>query len=145
MRKWLYCFLALSVMFACKEKVEEVVDAKYPDGSKKMVHYYKEEGKTKILVKEIKYYENHQKQYVGELNNQIRDGKWTFWRRDGKLWSEGEFKNGKRNGKGTVYHENGKIFYECEYKDDERCGIWRFYDDKGKFIKEINYDELNSK
>lgn len=127
-------------MFSCKGKTTKVVEEKYPDGSPKTERFYKEEDQKKELVKEIKYYDNHQKQYEGDFKSEKRNGKWTYWREDGKIWSEGTFKDGLRNGPGKVYYEDGKVYYECEYKNDIRCGVWHFYNEEGKEMKVVDYD-----
>jgi len=141
MKKTAFFLIIIIITFtACRGKLHKKVTETYPDGSPKTELFYKGEGANQKLVKEIKFYQNHQKQDEGEYKDSLRDGKWTYWREDGKLWSEGYFKKGLRDGKGSVYYENGKKFYDCEYKNNERIGIWKFWDETGKPMKEINYD-----
>ena len=105
---YLLVFLLIGSLFSCNNK-QEVIDKKWSDGSPQIVKVYETKGKSKKLVKEIGYYKNKQKYVEGEVNDSIKEGKWTVWYEDGKIWSEGYFKNNKPEGKRTVYYQNGKI------------------------------------
>jgi len=137
-----FLIIVLISFTACRGKLHKQIKETYPDGSPKTELYFRGDGASQKLVKEIKYYQNHQKQDEGEYKDSLRDGKWTYWREDGKLWSEGYFKKDLREGKGTVYYEDGKKFYECEYKNGARCGTWRFWDENGKLKNTVDYDAV---
>ena len=134
-----FFLFAAVLLISCTTKVAEETIESYPDGSPKVVRFYKDDGRSKTLVKECMYYPNHKKYMEGTYKNGKRDGKWTSWFDNGNKWSEGYFKNGIDHGKRTVYHENGQKLYEGDYTDGIKTGKWLFYDDKGKFTKGENY------
>ncbi|MDP4267431.1 MAG: hypothetical protein Q8880_08355 [Bacteroidota bacterium] len=132
--KYLLLYIALITFFSCSNR-HEVVEKKYPDGSPKVVKIYEGSGADKKLVKEISYYPGKKKYIEGEIkHDSIKDGKWTVWYQNGKVWSEGYFKDDKADGKRTVYYENGNKRYEGEFKDGVRTGTWNFYDEQGKLV-----------
>ncbi len=138
---YLYVALFILLLTACKSKVVEEVVQSYPDGSAKVVRFFKENDRTKTLVKEILYYPNHQKYMEGEYKNNKRDGLWISWYQNGNKWSEGIFKEGLDDGYRYIFHENGKKQIEGNYKNGKKVGVWKFYDDKGTFIKEENFSQ----
>ncbi len=135
-----YLFLALIIIVftACKSKIVQEVIESYPDGSPKVVRYFKEDDKSKVLVKETLYYPNHQKYMEGEYKNDKRDGLWVSWYQNGNKWSEGQFKDGLDEGYRHIFHENGKKQIEGFYTDGKKSGIWKYYDDNGNFVKQEN-------
>jgi antitoxin component YwqK of YwqJK toxin-antitoxin module len=141
MKKPHFLLILLSLfLFACTGSlVEEVVET-LPDGTPKLVKYYKEDGGVRDLVKEIQYYPNHNKFYEGEFKDNKKDGKWKVWYENGNLWSEGSYKAGLDEGKRTAYFENGKVHFEGQYTAGEMTGRWVFYDETGKKVNEIDYD-----
>ena len=105
----------LIVLGACTADLNEVVDSTYPDGSNKVVKYYENEADTQILIKEVGYYPDGKKQYEGGIDKDKRHGKWTYWYKNGNVWSEGSFNHGLNDGLRTAYHENGKVYQvPCE-------------------------------
>jgi len=125
-------------MAACQSQ-QEVTEETYPDGSPKRVCLYKGKGESKELIRETTFYPNKQMQMQGAYKNNLRDGKWTYWHENGKLWSEGFFKAGKSDGKRTTYFDNGKVRYTGFYKEDNRVGKWSFYDENGRLLQEVDY------
>jgi antitoxin component YwqK of YwqJK toxin-antitoxin module len=88
------------------------------------------------------YYENKEKRIDGEYKNNLRNGIWKAWYKDGTIWSSGEYKDGKRNGEAISYHPNGIKYIEGKYLDDIRVGPWRFYDTTGVLTKEVDFDQV---
>jgi len=86
--------LLLISLSACTNKSIEIIEQTYPDGTPKTVRYYKSESKE-VLLKEILYYEDGQKKMEGAYKKDERDGLWSYWDPDGKLWSQGVYKDGK--------------------------------------------------
>ena len=128
---YLYTFFFLG----CSSK-HEVVEAKHPDGSPKVVGAYQ----NKIKTGEVKFYEDGKKEIEGNYNERLeRKGKWTYWYKDGKVWSECEYKNGLKDGKSTVYYENGQKRYEGNYRNDTTIGNWKFWNEQGALVKEMKY------
>lgn len=131
----------LAGLNSCSDQQKKVVEESYPDGSPKVVKFYKENEGNKELVKEIDYYPNKNKRLEGEYKQEQRNGKWTYYYENGNIWSEGFFKDGVNEGLRTTYFENGQIRYTGQYKNGERTGIWRFNNEEGKLVKEMDYGD----
>ncbi len=138
--KLLALFSALLLMTACSKTVEETTES-YPDGSPLLVRTFKVRENVKEMIKEVRFYENHQKQYEGEFRNNKKDGRWTVWYNNGKVWSEGDFKNGVAHGERLNYYENGQLHIEGQYTDGKMSGTWITYDENGKVMSETDYDK----
>ena len=77
--------------------------------------------------------------YVGDLNNELPDGKGTMTYEDGSKY-DGEWKEGKRYGKGTLIYEDGSK-YEGEWKNGKKNGQGSiFYHDGSKLEGEFRDD-----
>jgi len=140
LKVFLYVFITWFFV-ACTTKIVEEVIESYPDGSPKVVRFYKDDGSSRVLFKETLYYSNHQKYMEGEYKNGKRNGKWTSWFENGKKWSEGNYKEGIDNGKHTVYFDNGKKYFEGNYKDGKKTGTWSFWNKDGKLINKEDYNK----
>jgi len=133
--------LLLSIMLSgCKNKLKREVVETFEDGSPKKESFYTLQAKNKEVIKEIQYYENGQKKYVGFFKKGKKDGMWTFWFENGKKWSEGYFLEGLRTGEASEYYENGKIFYKGEYLEGQKHGKWEFYNDQGNKVNEVIFE-----
>ena len=66
--------------------------------------------------------------YVGDINNELPDGKGIMNYEDGSKY-DGEWKEGKRYGKGTLTYEDGAK-YVGEWKDGEMDGTGKYIDGK---------------
>lgn len=140
MKKYLLLLLPLLVFVSCGPKLEKVIEDTHPDGSPRLVVYYKMVEGFKQRAKVEAFYEDGSKRYVGEFDNDKRNGHWVYWYENGNKWSDGYFKDDLRDGFGTTWHENGNKHYEGAYRDGIRVGVWKFWDEEGNFLKEINYD-----
>jgi antitoxin component YwqK of YwqJK toxin-antitoxin module len=123
----------------CENHLKKEIFETYGNGHPKKVIFYSLSEKNKEVIKEIQYYENGKKKYVGYFKNNQKDGKWVFWFENGKKWSEGYFLQGTRTGKTYVYHENGKLFYEGEYLEGKKNGKWVFYNEEGEKANVVNF------
>ena len=142
MKKIALILLPLLVFIAgCHWGTNREIEQKYPDGSTKVEKYYTYKKGKKELVKEVQYFENKQMKMEGYYLNNLRNGKWTAWHKNGKVWSEGFFKDGLSEGIRTVYHENGNKDMVGRYARDQKVGKWQFYDNAGKLDKEADYDK----
>jgi len=134
--------LLLTIMIfslaSCRFETREVEET-YEDGSPKRVCIYIGKGENRELIRETTYYPNKQAQMEGTYKDNKREGRWTYWYENGKLWSDGIFVKGKSDGKRTTYFENGKVRYEGFYKEDMRVGKWRFFDENGRLLQEVDY------
>ncbi len=125
----------LVLVFSCTTKYE-ITEARHADGSPKIIGRYS----GKIKTGEARFYEGGKKEMEGTFNEKLlRDGKWIFWFKNGKVWSECEFKDGLKNGKSVVHYENGQKRYEGNYQNDTTIGKWIFWNEKGEVVKEMKY------
>jgi len=141
MRKIIFIALVILVS-ACGTKLQEKTIEAFPDGKPKRVQFSTGEGESAYVAKEVFYYQNGQKKLEGAYNRDgKKHGKWTYWREDGKLWSEGYFDEGKDDGMRKTWHENGQKHYQGKYNSGKRIGTWKFWDENGNLVKEIDYDK----
>jgi len=131
----------LLLLCSCGGQTVEEIEETFPDGSPKLVRFYKVDEQVRELVREQQYYPNHNLFYDGEFRDGKKHGHWTVWYKDGTVWSEGTYKNGLDEGYRTAYHENGEKKFEGQYKGGEMTGKWKFWDTNGKLLKEVDYDE----
>jgi antitoxin component YwqK of YwqJK toxin-antitoxin module len=142
--KWLKInifFLGLVVFSSCNSEIE-VVEKKFENGNDERVVVYQKVGEEKIKLRETEYYENGTTKIVGSfVENDKRNGKWSYWYENGNLWSECDYQNGLRHGKSVVYFENGTKRYEGNFENDKPVGIWYFWDENGTLANEKNYNQ----
>jgi len=143
MKKIVYFLVCIMLLSACN-KAKKVVEESYANGDPKVEKYYKGEGTSKEMVKEVRYYSNKQKQMEGEYKDSKRDGDWVYYYENGNKWSEGSFVDGLDDGTRTVYYENGKKRYQGEYDKGKQVGVWKFWDESEKLLKEIDFDKVSS-
>ncbi|MDD5570197.1 MAG: hypothetical protein PHD97_03475 [Bacteroidales bacterium] len=148
MRKYFVCLLSVCFfVISCERtKLRKTISEKYPDGKIKTEGYYKYriEGTDTVnieKVKEIKYWDNGNKQMEGNFKNNKRIGWWISYFPDGKKQSEGAFQDDKGEGKRIVYNENGKMLYTGYYKMGNPDGKWEIFDTTGKKILERVYKD----
>ena len=121
-------FLILSTMLflaSCSAQLTEKVEAKFPNGQPRLVHYY----------------DKHDQCVKGGMKDGKMDGAWTAFFPDGRVQSHGTFKDGERTGAAQVFYANGNKYQEGFYKNGKHCGKWKFYDEQGILIKEVDYGE----
>ena len=96
-----------------------------------------------------KYTNNNGEIYIGEMKNNLKDGKGIFYfNKDDKFERkkyEGDFKNDKREGKGTIYWNDGDR-YEGDWKNDKIEGKGIFYwNDGDKYDGDFKNDKREGK
>jgi len=141
MKKLLIFLFPLLIIAGCHWGTNKEIEQKYPDGSTKVEKYYTYIKGKKELAKEIQYFENKQRRMEGTYLKNKRNGKWTAWYKNGKVWSEGFFKNGLSEGVRIVYYDNGNKYMVGSYSKDQKVGKWQFYDNTGKLVKEVDFDK----
>ena len=141
MRK-LFLLVFVVVLASCGPRLQERTAETFPDGKAKRIQFLAGEGDNSYVAKEVFYYQNGQKKLEGCYNKDgKKNGKWIYWREDGKLWSEGYFSDGKDDGLRKTWNENGQKHYQGKYDNGARVGTWKFWDESGKLVKEIDYDK----
>jgi antitoxin component YwqK of YwqJK toxin-antitoxin module len=133
MKKIVFVFVTLFLIFGCKNTTDNKIDKKIK--IEKLV-----EVKDGVFTewypgkKQIKFQGGQD-----ELGN--RDGKWTFYAENGIELSFTLYDHGKKEGFSLVKYPNGRIHYRGEYQNDEMIGLWSTYDEKGNLITEKEYGD----
>lgn len=84
-------------------------------------------------------YSNGKVKMEGNVENGLREGKWTSFYEDGMIWSETNFSKGQKDGATTTWYPSGVKRYEGFYKQNRETGIWKFYDENGNLVQEKKY------
>ena len=133
MKKIVFVFVTLFLIFGCENTTDKKIDKKIK--IEKLV-----EVKDGVFTewypgkKQIKFQGGQD-----ELGN--RDGKWTFYAENGTELSFTLYDHGKKEGFSLVKYPNGRIHYRGEYQNDEMIGLWSTYDEKGNLITEKEYGD----
>jgi len=72
-------------------------------------------------------YPNGNKHFEVGFRNGLRDGRFTFWQKNGIKLLTGSYRKGLRNGKFTAYGKTGELVYEKNYKDGELDGNFTLF------------------
>ncbi len=115
MKKLLYLLLAIAMLSACTGEIKEVTE-KYPDGSPKVVTYFKKKNDIKIKVREIGYYQSQKEMYKGVFENGVRAGKWTYWYENGKTFAETEVTSSIATQQWEILKPDETPYVEASYK-----------------------------
>jgi len=141
MKKYFSILIILFLAASCGPKLEKVVEDTHPDGSARLVHYYKDTDGHREKARVEAFYEDGAKRYVGEFADGKRNGYWVYWYENGVMWSEGYFKDDLRDGFGTTWHKNGQKHFEGSYAAGVRVAQWKFWTPDGELAKELDYDD----
>ncbi len=88
------------------------------------------------------YYPDGKLKSKGNMMGQKREGKWTYFFKDGiKVLSEELYKNGLLEGDYKTYYINGKLTEWSKYKNGLLNGTSKRFTEDGILIEEINYKE----
>ena len=118
MKHTLLIITALMLIVGCSEsdaqqKVITVTET-YEDGEVSKISYHKITGNKIELVKEIKWYENGQKDSEGTYKDGELIGKFTEWYENGKKKEEITWKDGKFIER-TEWDEDGNVTHHKKY------------------------------
>lgn len=69
--------------------------------------------------------------YVGNLKNDLPQGKGTQYFPNGQTEYKGKFKKGRYQGKGRLYNSSGRLIYEGSFADGKYNGYGVLYDSLG--------------
>lgn len=75
----------------------------------------------------------------GQVVNNLNEGLWIWYHKNGNVQLEGEFINGKREGVWKTYDSTGNLIIESNYKKNLLNGVFREYSTEGKLIREEFY------
>ena len=81
----------------------------------------------------------------GKVDENGREGWWTYYRKDGTVYTKKLFKDGKMEGHFEHYYENGQLAVSGINKFDDppdyKSTNLKFYSPDGKSISEEEYDK----
>lgn len=87
----------------------------------------------------IEYYSSGEIKVIGYFKNNLYDGTWSYWDKNGGNLGVATFKEG--TGVYYTYHLNGILAVECPYKNNKRDGSEKFFTDKGILYAEKIYKD----
>ena len=61
------------------------------------------------------YHENKQLAQQGTFHKGLKDGEWTYWRKDGTLITIENWKHGEYSGTKELFNEKGELIETCKY------------------------------
>lgn len=100
----------------------------------KIIEYEVFNGKKNGLFKI--YHKNGILEMIGTIEDNLNQGKWTYYYQSGQIESEGYFKDDLPTGLWKWYHENGNLKEIGTFEKGNREGKWIFYDLDGNKIEE---------
>jgi len=130
-----FCAFILITVYSCNTEKKDNSDSSKKNS--KINNFKPQLLKDTIGGVYHEYYKNGNVKVKGVFKNGKRDGDWSFFYENGKLWSLGEYNEGIRNGGSSVYYANGVLRMEGHYLNDKQIGLWKFYNEQGKLIKEV--------
>lgn len=132
-------FIAISILvqIACKKTIQK--SGQYPNGAKKYEITYEVHSQDSVKIKETKWYTDGQKEYEGSFKDNKRNGTWTYWYANGKIWTTCEYLNGQKHGVTEIFHQNGIRKMKGQYKYNQMTGSWSFFDQNEKLVTKKNY------
>ena len=78
------------------------------------------------------FYPGGEKFLLGEFQDELRVGTWTFWHRNGEVAKVVNYKNGEEEGSVTVFRADGTKELERSYKAGKKDGKWFSFDKTGE-------------
>lgn len=138
----------------CKEKAAYYYRIIVPQGSRyKVTEYFKDNDQVKMegqySSKKIEnnyregdftfYYPNGQKHIDAHFKGGKGIERWTYYYKDGQVQAEGELEKGERTGEWVMYHRNGAIKSKPVYVEGGKDGNVITYKDNGEKKEEYNY------
>ncbi len=79
--------------------------------------------------------------YIGTYKNDLRDGRFTYFHENGKLFTEGFYSRDTINGERRVYREDGSLYQIEQYKMGRVHGWRKFFNYEGKIIDEQEWQD----
>ncbi|MFZ1695135.1 MAG: hypothetical protein WAT74_18210 [Flavobacteriales bacterium] len=115
--------LAPILLTACS--THKYVAASHPNGKPEVVIYMKGKGEEAVKVMEKVYYPNGKLEYIGQFQNGVEHGTWTYYYESGTKKYVENWENGVEHGIHYDYSPDGQIYRELHYE-------------KGRMVKEVD-------
>ncbi len=78
------------------------------------------------------WYRNGKRRSVGAYEGDQRTGAWTIWYDNGQKNEAGRFAKDVPEGQWSTWHDNGKLASKGKWAAGKRTGAWTFWDVEGK-------------
>jgi len=62
------------------------------------------------------FYQNNMPYYIGQWENDMKNGEGKMYNQIGKLYYEGQWKNNLPHGQGKYYREDGTLIYDGQWE-----------------------------
>ncbi len=115
--------LAALLLASCS--THRYVAASHPNGKPEVVIYMKGKGEEAVKVMEKVYYPNGKLEYVGQFQNGVEHGEWTYYYENGTRKYVEQWANGVEHGIHYDYSPDGQIYRELHYEH-------------GRLVKEVD-------
>jgi antitoxin component YwqK of YwqJK toxin-antitoxin module len=132
MKKTLVIIFTTLLLSSCKSECRKVIST-HDNGNEKVVKYYPDCNDKKSYKREY-YFENGQKSSEGYVVNDIENGNFKTWTKDGILTADWEMLDGKEHGFIQCWFENGVKKRESVLYKGEENGIYKDWDEEGNII-----------
>jgi antitoxin component YwqK of YwqJK toxin-antitoxin module len=161
--KQLTVFILLLNLICCDTGTTK---ERWEDGSPKIIRY----DVNRSNQREVHFYSTGQKKEEGPIQNDLKDGEWNgfykngalkynvrfrqdikfsdyyYYHRNGNIAEKGNFnETGQVDQRWASYFENGKIKNAGEYLNGQKVGLWELFDSLGNKLKqeEFYYNSCN--
>lgn len=124
MMRSLIAFVALPALLAACS-THKYVAASHPNGKPEVIVYMKGKGEEAVKVMEKVYYPNGKLEYIGQFQNGVEHGMWTYYYESGTKKYVEHWENGVEHGIHYDYSPDGQVYRELHY-------------DKGRLVKEVD-------
>jgi antitoxin component YwqK of YwqJK toxin-antitoxin module len=105
----------------------------------KVIEYSAVDGKKNGEFKT--YFKNGKLEMLGQIKQNLNQGKWTYYYPSGQIESEGTFKDDLPDGTWKWFYENGNLKEEGVYIKGNREGRWVMFDVDGKITEEKIFEK----
>ena len=141
MKKTIVLILFAIFLFSCaEEELKEVVISTYVDETPMVTNLSKWVGNEQIVVKEIRYFPNGEKEAEICFNDEGQiHGTTIYWHDNGEKWLEENYVNDVKSGDFIEWYKSGKKSFQGTYKNGLPDGKWTFWDENGKKMSSIKY------
>ena len=92
------------------------------NGNISLISHYKDTENGIALIKQETFHYSGPKSMVGNFDNGLRNGNWTYWHENGNKRLEGKYLNGFKNGLWTRWYWNGAIATKYVYDNTDLDG-----------------------
>ena len=92
------------------------------NGNISLISHYKDTENGIALIKQETFHYSGPKSMVGNFDNGLRNGNWTYWHENGNKRLEGEYLNGFKNGLWTRWYWNGAVATKYVYDNTDLDG-----------------------